>query len=140
MTNTTKLNITLRFPPSAEVLDIFDVVCMLPDYSASTFESVGENVWRGDFTISCAVAPELAEGDFIDDFSPYFAHLLELREKYDAEFEFQIAVGYPAADKFRLKSHSVALLAALSAGINVITNRSGEQGGGGNALPLVSDP
>jgi hypothetical protein len=74
------------------------------------------------FTISCAVAPELAEGDFIDDFAPYFRTLLELRKFNAAKYEFHIAVGSPAADTFDLDASSVALIAALGAPIKVKLN------------------
>ncbi|MCP5548748.1 MAG: hypothetical protein H7A50_15385 [Akkermansiaceae bacterium] len=88
------------------------------------FSQMADGRWRGDFIISCPVAPELAEGDFIDDFAPYFRALLELRSFNSAEYEFQIAVGSPAADTFTLDAPSVALIAALGAPIKVRINEA----------------
>lgn len=125
MAYVTKLDIVLQIDPDTE--SIGDVVCSLPSYSAETFVQLPDGRWRGEFTISCAVAPEMAAGDFIDDFSPYFEDLLRLRDKHDACFELQIAVGHPAPESFLLKSHSVALLAALGASIRSVSNQVGEQ-------------
>ena len=124
MTHVTKLDIVLTLE---EGKAIEDVVSELPDYSASSFSQMTDGRWRGDFIISCSVAPELAEGDFIDDFAPYFRALLDLRSFNSAEYEFQIAVGSPAADSFDLDASSVALIAALGAPIKVRKNGA-EQG------------
>jgi len=101
---------------------IKDVVSVLPSYSASSFVQLPDGRWHGDFTISCSEAPELAEGDFIDDFAPYLRTLLELRTFHSAEYEFHVAVGSPAADTFDLDASSVALIASLGAPIKVKRN------------------
>ncbi|MCP5543090.1 MAG: hypothetical protein H7A49_04200 [Akkermansiaceae bacterium] len=121
MAHVTKLEIILTLE-DGEVIG--DVVSELPNYSASSFSQMADGRWRGDFIISCPVAPELAEGDFIDDFAPYFRALLELRSFNSAEYEFQIAVGSPAADTFTLDAPSVALIAALGAPIKVRINEA----------------
>jgi hypothetical protein len=61
----------------------------LPHYSRESFAEDPPQCWRGDFVISCPVAPELAEGDFVDDFAPHFRALLTLKSLYDAQFELQ---------------------------------------------------
>ena len=94
----------------------------LPDYCVSSFKERSKGNWRGEFVISCPVAPNLAEGDFVDDFAPYFPNLLGLKTFYDAEFQLQIAVGAPASNFFELPSHMVALLAALGAKIRIVKN------------------
>lgn len=94
----------------------------LPDYCVSSFKEHSKGNWRGEFVISCPVAPNLAEGDFVDDFAPYFPNLLGLKTFYDAEFQLQIAVGAPASNFFELPSHMVALLAALGAKIRIVKN------------------
>jgi hypothetical protein len=118
----TKLDIILEVDSATE--SISDVVSALPSYSASSFVQLPDGRWHGDFTVSCAVAPELAEGDFIDDFAPYFRTLLELRTFHAAKYEFHIAVGSSAADTFALDASSVALIAALGAPIKVTANNS----------------
>lgn len=72
MIQTTKLITTLKFIPSEYIPDIGEVVCILPSYTAEAFENVGGDIWRRDFMVSCSEVPEFAEGDFIDDFAPYF--------------------------------------------------------------------
>ena len=94
----------------------------LPDYCVSSFSEHSNGKWSGEFVISCPVAPHLADGDFVDDFAPYFRKLLELKTFYDAEFHLQVAVGAPASDLFELPSHMVALLAALGAKIRIVKN------------------
>jgi hypothetical protein len=120
MAYVTKLDIILEVDSATE--SISDVVSVLPSYSASSFVQLPDGRWHGDFTISCSVAPELAEGDFIDDFAPYFRTLLELRTFHSAKYEFHIAVGSPAAETFDLDASSVALIAALGAPIKVRKN------------------
>ena len=116
----TKLDIILKVDPDEDLIQ--DVVSVLPDYSASTFVQLSDGLWRGDFIISCPEAPELAEGDFIDDFAPYLKILLDLRTFHEAQYEFHIAVGSPAAASFDLDASSVALIAALGAPIRVNQN------------------
>lgn len=114
---------------------IEEVIADLPDYCASTFKHTGGNYWLGEFQISCPVAPIVADGDFVDDFAPYFPALLRLKTFYSAKYELIIAVGTPANEFFELESHSVALLAALGASVLVQTaewTRRTEQGSGGN--------
>lgn len=94
----------------------------LPHYSRESFVEDPPQCWRGDFVISCPVAPELAEGDFIEDFAPHFRALLTLKSLYDAEFELQIAVGPPGPLSFHLPSHMVALTAALGASLRICSN------------------
>ena len=120
MTYVTKLDIILVVNAATETIK--DVVSVLPGYCASSFVQLPDGRWHGDFTISCSVGPELAEGDFIDDFAPYFKTLLELRTFHAAKYEFHIAVGAPAADTFDLDASSVALIAALGAPIKVRKN------------------
>ena len=68
------------------------------------------------------MAPEVADGDLVDDFSPYFPVLLELKNLYSADFELHVAVGAPAPNPFRFESHTVALLAALGVPIYIHVN------------------
>ena len=119
MAHTTKLNITLRLEDDETP---GEALSRLPGYSVSSFERTANGEWEGDFVVSCAVAPEFAEGDFIEDFVPYFPVLLELQQDYKARFAFEIAVGKPAANEFKLSATSVALLAALGVTITVRTN------------------
>jgi hypothetical protein len=93
----------------------------LPKYCADSFHEHSKGCWSGEFPISCPVAPELAEGDFVDDLAPYFPQLLQLKKVYDAVFELQIAVGLPGPETFKLESHLVALLAALGATVEAKT-------------------
>jgi hypothetical protein len=116
----TKLDIILEVDSETE--SISDVVSVLPSYCAASFVQLPDGRWHGDFTISCAVAPHLAEGDFIDDFAPYFRTLLELRTFHAAKYEFHVAVGFPAADTFDLDASSVAIIAALGASIKIRQN------------------
>ena len=125
MAHVTKLDIILEVDPEEDTIE--DVVSVLPSYSASSFVQLNDGRWHGDFTISCSEAPELAEGDFIDDFAPYLKTLLELKTFHSAKYEFHIAVGSPAADTFDLDASSVALIASLGAPIKV-TNNTAEQG------------
>lgn len=127
MARVTKLDIVLEIDSSNE--SIAEVVSGLPPYSASSFVQMPDGRWHGDFMVSCQVAPHLAEGDFIDDFAPYFRTLLELRTHHAAKYEFYIAVGQPAADSFDLDASSVALIAALGAPIKVRANIAGSVAG-----------
>lgn len=120
MDHITKLEIILKIDPE---VSIEDVVSVFPSYSASSFVQLPDGRWQGDFIISCSEAPELAEGDFIDDFAPYLKTLLDLRTFHAAQYELHIAVGSPAADSFDLDASSVALIAALGAPIRVNQNR-----------------
>lgn len=110
---------------------ISEVVSGLPWYCKETFAPISgeENRWRGEFIISCPVAPEVADGDLVDDFSPYFPVLLELKNLYSAEFKLEVAVGAPGPDPFRFKSHTVALLAALGSTINIHVNNAEQSHG-----------
>ena len=119
MPHVTKLLITLHLDADDSITE---VAGGLPDYCSSTFHEAGSGIWRGEFIVSCPVAPELADGDFVDDFSPYFPALVRLKGLYDAEFVLEVAVGEPAANSFELRSFSVALLAALGASITVYDN------------------
>ncbi len=118
----TKIQITLRLD---EAESIEAVVEDLPDYSRESFRPDPEtpHLWRGEFNISCPVAPELAEGDLVDDFSPYLRELLLLKNLHEADYELIVAVGPPGPTAFHLASHTVALLAALGAKITVVQNR-----------------
>jgi hypothetical protein len=120
----TKMQITLELGAGDS---IESVVEGLPGYCRESFAPLPNlrNCWRGDFEISCRVAPELAEGDLIDDFAPYLRELLLLKDLYNARYELFVAVGDPAPDRFQLGSHTVALLAALGAKIVVVQNRNG---------------
>ena len=97
MAYVTKLDIILEVDSAIE--SISDVVSVLPSYSASSFVQLPDGRWHGDFTISCSVAPELAEGDFIDDFAPYLRTLLELRTFYAAKYEFHFRRKFSGAEK-----------------------------------------
>lgn len=120
MNHATKLIILLDLNEGDE---IGDILSDLPGYCASTFVNTQGNHWFGEFQISCPVAPKSAEGDFVDDFAPYFPALLRLKRFNSAEYQLMIAVGEPASESFELESHSVALLAALGAPILVQTER-----------------
>ena len=101
---------------------INEIVVGLPEYCSSTFHEIGGGIWKGKFEVSCPIAPELADGDFLDDFSPYFPALIRLKGLYKADYVLEIAVGSPAASSFELRSYSVALLAALGASVVVYDN------------------
>ncbi len=116
MNHLTKLTILLELHEDER---IEEVVSALPDYCGSTFVNTSEHFWFGEFMITCPVAPELAEGDFVDDFAPYFPALLRLKTFHSAVYQLIIAVGAPADTCFELESHSVALLSALGASILV---------------------
>jgi hypothetical protein len=105
---------------------ISEAVNGLPGYCTETFAPIpGEATrWRGEFTISCPVAPELADGDLVDDFAPYFPVLLEMKRLYAAEFELEVAVGAPAPNPFRFESHTIALMAALGASFSIYVNEA----------------
>lgn len=116
----TKLDIILKIDPSHESVE--EVVSTLPQHSASSFKALPDGRCQGDFIISCPIAPELAEGDFVDDFAPHLRALLDLKTFHSAQYELHIAVGSPAADTFRLDATSVALLASLGASITISQN------------------
>jgi hypothetical protein len=98
----------------------------LPKCCSESFQEHSKNCWSGEFPISCPVAPELAEGDFVDDVAPYFPQLLRLKKFYNAVFELQIAVGLPGPESFKLEGHLVALLAALGATVEAKTTNAAE--------------
>jgi hypothetical protein len=99
-----------------------EVLAGLPHYSRESFAEQSPNYWYGDFVVSCPVAPELAEGDFVDDLGPYFPALLSLHQFHQATFRLQISVGEPGPDEFELSSQMVALIAALGADLRVSTS------------------
>lgn len=105
---------------------IQDALKGLPDYSRESFQEHSPGKWHGDFVISCPVAPELADGDFADDFAPYFPVFLYFKQRYHAEFELQIAVGAPGPEQFEIPTHLVALIASLGASICVTTSWNAE--------------
>ena len=117
----TKLDIWLRLEPD-EQCD--DVLSGLPLYARESFVQEEDGHWHGDFIISCPIAPELAAGDFLDDFAPYFPALLTLMQFHEARFQLQIAVGPPGPEEFRLPGNMIALLAALGADLRVTTSRN----------------
>jgi hypothetical protein len=119
MPHVTRLLITLHLDAEDRIAE---VVAGLPDCCSSTFQNVGSGIWQGEFIVSCPVAPALADGDFVDDFSPYFPTLVRLKGLYDAEFALEVAVGEPSASSFELRSFSVALLAALGASVTIYDN------------------
>lgn len=123
MSFVTKLDIVLEIDPAIGTIQ--DAVAALPGYSAASFVQFADGRWHGDFIITCPVAPLLAEGDFVDNFAPYFKALLDLKTFYAAQYEFHIAVGPPSAETFDLDASSVALLAALGAPIMVRRNPAG---------------
>ena len=100
-----------------------DTLKALPEYMVDSFESYDEKKWYGEFIITSPEAPELADGDLVDDLAPFFPQLLEIKKSCDVDFELHIAVGNPASDFFMIEPNIVSLLAALSAKI-VITNKS----------------
>lgn len=118
MDHITKLTITLELRDDQKMAD---VVAGLPEYCRSTFRPTGGSQWRGEFQISCPVAPKLADGDFEDDFAPCFPALLRMKKFNAAKFELAIAVGEPANEFFELADQSVALLAVLGASVVVQT-------------------
>jgi hypothetical protein len=105
-----------------EGCNIADAIGKLPQFVQDSFSEHSPGMWSGDFIISCPIAPKLADGDFVDDFAPHFPGLLRLKQFYDAAFELQIAVGEPGPNCFEVKSHMVALLAALGADIVCTTS------------------
>lgn len=115
----TKLKIGLAVQEGQQLQD---AVGNLPGYCRESFQEHAKGHWSGEFIVSCPVAPDLAEGDFVDDLAPYFPHLLNLKTFYSATFEFQIAVGAPASESFELASHLVAMLASLGSSIMVVAN------------------
>ncbi|RYY52197.1 MAG: hypothetical protein EOO09_22055 [Chitinophagaceae bacterium] len=116
----TKLDIRLRVQSGQTIDEALDG---LPSYAKSSFTEGPPGDWRGDFIVSCPVAPKLAAGDFVDDLAPHFPLFLKLLQFYDAEFQLQIAVGPPGPDEFELPSHMLALAASLGAGLRVISNQ-----------------
>ncbi|MES2568498.1 MAG: hypothetical protein V4710_00410 [Verrucomicrobiota bacterium] len=119
MKRVTRLLITLRLD---EGDNIGEVVRDLPEYCSSSFRRIDGGLWSGEFIVTCPEAPELAEGDFVDDLSPHFPALIRLKGIYEASYSLEIAVGSPASKSFFLHGHSVALLAALGASITVYDN------------------
>jgi hypothetical protein len=119
MSHKSTLRIYLAVSPDQNVADALKG---LPKYCCESFQEHSKGFWNGEFPISCPVAPNLAEGDFVDDVAPHFPHLLRLKTFYDAKFELQIAVGPPAPESFRIDSHLVALLAALGATVEARAN------------------
>jgi len=115
----TKLLIYLEV---SEGQSIQEALLGLPAYSQESFREHAPGKWHGDFMISCPVAPELADGDLVDDFAPYFPVLLNLKSFYGAEFELQVAVGAPASESFEIRPDIVALFAALGASIWATTS------------------
>lgn len=65
-------------------------------------------------------AENVAEGDLVDDVAPIFPELLNLKTFHDATFDFQIVVGAPHPNPFRIDSHIVAMIAALGGTISAI--------------------
>lgn len=126
----TKLLIYLEV---SEGQSIQEALLGLPEYSQESFREHAPGKWHGDFMISCPVAPELADGDLVDDFAPYFPVLLHLKGTYDAEFELQIAVGEPGPEQFDIPAHLVALVAVLGASICVTTSCNAAYAEGGDA-------
>ncbi len=119
MHSVTKLDIRLRVEHDQK---IEVVLSGLPSYSRESFVQEADGHWHGDFIISCPVGPELASGDFIDDFAPHFPALLSLLRHHDATFQLQIAVGHPGPEEFHLPSNMIALVAALGADLSVTTS------------------
>lgn len=117
----TKVGMVLHLSENEEIGNVVDY---LPDYCAESFVALPDRpgCWRGEFIISCPVAPELAAGDLVDDFAPYLRELLFFKDAYQAEYELTIAVGEPAPASFTLRPHIVALLASLGAQIVVVQN------------------
>ncbi|MDB6070051.1 MAG: hypothetical protein JWL81_1222 [Verrucomicrobiales bacterium] len=115
----TKLDIRLRLE-SNQIIGV--VLSGLPSYSRESFVQEADGHWHGDFIISCPVAPNLVDGDFVDDFAPHFPLLLELLNFHEASFQLQIAVGNPGPEEFRLPGNMVALVAALGADLVVTTS------------------
>jgi hypothetical protein len=116
MPHLTKLIITLTLDAGTR----FEDVDHLPGRSEDTFQQISPTEWRGEFIVSCPVAPELSPGDFEDDLAPHIYDLLHLKTFHSAIYELQIAIGRPGPDIFDLKPHSVAMLASIGASITVI--------------------
>ncbi len=124
MEHVTKLTISIEISDDKE---IESVLKDLPAYCISTFSHSKGERWKSEFQVSCPSAPELAEGDFVDDLCPYFPVLLALKTHYSAQFELQIAVGDPAPEFWELEHSSIALLAALGASVLIQTSASTER-------------
>ena len=92
MPHITRLVITLRLDAED---NIAEVVAELPAYCSSTFRAMSGGFWRGEFAVSCPIAPKLADGDFVDDFSPHFPALIRLKGLYHADYMLEIAVATP---------------------------------------------
>jgi len=101
---------------------IEDVVSGLPEYCTQTFQEHSPCRWHGEFVVTCPVAPKLADGDFVDDFAPYFPRFLRLTERPQTKFRLEIAVGSPAPETFSLPSNMVSLIAVLGADIDILAN------------------
>lgn len=84
-------------------------------------EDCGGGKWAIELQWSCEGQEDVAEGDLEDDISPHFRELLSLVNIYGAKFEFQIVVGEPHPDPFKIKPHTVAMIAVLGASISART-------------------
>lgn len=105
-----------------------EVVGTLPKYAIDSFSEHSPGQWHGEFVVSCPVAPELAEGDLLDELAPHFPTFLRLKEACAATFELHIVVGEPGPEFFELPAHMVALLAALGANVICSSNSLPQQG------------
>ena len=119
MPHLTKLRIYLTIDREQ---NIQDAIGGLPGYCSESFREHARGHWSGELVVSCPVAPEVAEGDLIDDLAQHLRVLLNLKTFYRAIFELQIAVGEPGPESFKLESHLVALLASLGATIEAVAN------------------
>jgi hypothetical protein len=111
---------------------IEDALVGLPKYCTETFEEHNPGMWNGEFIISCPIAPHVADGDFEEDFAPYFPQLLNLKTFYDGIFRLEIAVGSPDPEVFFLPPHMIALIAILGAEVWISTKKAAEQDAAAN--------
>lgn len=84
-------------------------------------EDCGGGKWVIEIQWSCEGAENVADGDLEDDISPHFRELLELVNIFGAKFDFQIVVGEPHPDPFKIKPQTVAMIAVLGASISART-------------------
>jgi hypothetical protein len=94
-------------------------------------------LWQVDVPFSYEGAENVAEGDLEDDIAPAFPALMRAKSIYGAEYEFHVVVGGKHANPFGLRSHIIAMIAALGGSVlihrlNDHSNDFAEQAGSSN--------
>ena len=106
---------SLTIPPDQELDDLIDLKWR---QGPSIIRRNADGSADFELRWSYEGSENVAEGDLEDDIAPIFPDLLELKRFHGATFDFQIVVGSPHPDLFRIAPHIVAMIAALGGTIS----------------------